>query len=842
MIRGAMGGVGRRFFGSFCALWLLAGAANAQVCEGKWQPGQGIPGVSGVVNAVVALANGDLVVGGTFDLAGGVVAHNVALYHPATGQFSPLGTGLDGTVQSLIVMPNGQVVAGGGFRHGSEVEIPYIGLWNGSEWSPLGTGLNNVVNALDLLPNGNLVAGGAFTQTAGGTHLAYVARWNGSAWFPLANGAIELTNVVNALVTLPNGNVIVGGDFLQDFAHSVTWNRVARWDGSTWNAMGTGIPGATGSVVVEALARMPNGDVVVGGAFSSAGGVTVSNVARWNGSAWSNMGTGNDGQVRRLRVRTSGTLVAAGFFSPTDGTASYPIAQWNGSSWSKLTPVAPLDTVNALASLADGELAVAGFAANGVSVAVLDAAGQAWQVAPGAGFSNPIRALVRLSNGDIVAGGAFGSVGGVAMNHIARWNGTSWLPLGTGINGAVESLAVLTNGTLVAGGVFSQAGGVAAANIAAWNGSTWSALGAGLPGEVATLLALDANDFVAGGSFSAVIGGVQNKNLAHWHSGAWLSDFGGGTSGRVLGLTRDGTNGIIAAGQFNQAGSIGTAGLAAFSFVNSSWFSLVSSTDGAITSVLELPSGDVIVGGLFSSLGGAPGLFSVARLPFFTTTWVPIGGGLSAGSQVDTVAVRPNGDIVVAGSFDYSGSARASGIALWNGSVWKRMGPGILDHTVYAVLPLPNNDVVVGGDFLRAGLETSAYYARFAEATGPDTDGDGSRDMCDVCPFVSDPNQTDSGGVGTSQEDGIGDACQCGDVTGDGVVDEEDWSGIRGGLAGFPYAVIHADHCSVSGAIDAGLLTSGMRRDCDEADAARIARALLGYGPSLGQSCAAAAP
>ena len=50
-----------------------------------------------------------------------------------------------------------------------------------------------------------------------------------------------------------------------------------------------------------------------------------------------------------------------------------------------------------------------------------------------------------------------------------------------------------------------------------------------------------------------------------------------------------------------------------------------------------------------------------------------------------------------------------------------------------------------------------------------DTDGDGVPDDSDNCPFAANPGQEDVGGIGASSgPDGIGDACQCGDISGNG--------------------------------------------------------------------------
>lgn len=58
------------------------------------------------------------------------------------------------------------------------------------------------------------------------------------------------------------------------------------------------------------------------------------------------------------------------------------------------------------------------------------------------------------------------------------------------------------NGTdLYAGGTFTTAGGVTVNRIAKWNGTTWSALGSGMPSAVLAL-AVRGTDIFAGGSFN----------------------------------------------------------------------------------------------------------------------------------------------------------------------------------------------------------------------------------------------------------------------------------------------------------------------------------------------------
>jgi hypothetical protein len=59
------------------------------------------------------------------------------------------------------------------------------------------------------------------------------------------------------------------------------------------------------------MAVLPNGDLVVGGSFIRAGGVPAFNVSRWNGTAWTPMGTGVDNFVRSMTVMPNGDVIAA---------------------------------------------------------------------------------------------------------------------------------------------------------------------------------------------------------------------------------------------------------------------------------------------------------------------------------------------------------------------------------------------------------------------------------------------------------------------------------------------------------------------------------------------------
>jgi hypothetical protein len=268
-----------------------------------------------------------LVIGGNFRIAGNAQVNNVVVYDPNTGNWSPLGSGVNDWVNALAVLPNGDLVAGGKFDVAGGTTAYKVARWNGSTWSSMGSGLTGDVYSLAALPNGDLVAGGNYV----------ISRWDGSTWSQMGSG---VSGIVHALKVLPNGDLVAGGDFTT--IGGVSARYIARWDGSIWSPFGSGMSNNS-STQVNALVSLTNGDLVAGGEFFSAGGVSASRIARWNGSSWSSIGSGvgrndlSDQAVIDLAVLSNGDLVAGGGFMTAGGVVAPYIARW-------ATPVPPTIT------------------------------------------------------------------------------------------------------------------------------------------------------------------------------------------------------------------------------------------------------------------------------------------------------------------------------------------------------------------------------------------------------------------------------------------------------------------------------------------------------------------
>ena len=336
-----------------------------------------------------------------------------------------------------------------------------------------------------------------------------------ATWSPL--GAGIASGQVNAIVADASGALYVGGSFTT--AGGVTVNNVAKYDPGTgaWSALGSGVTGTVNALAVDAA-----GNVYAGGNFTAAGSVTTGNIAKWSPSGsgtWSALSSGiSGGQVNALAIDSAGSVYVGGTFTTAGGVSANKIAKWtpsgSGSGWSALrTGVG--GTVNALAIDSAGSVYVGGgfTTADGATanrIAKWD--GTAWS-ALGSGVDSNVWALA-VGGGVVYVAGDFTTAGGASADKVATWNPAgsgSWAPLGAGLDGRGTALALDSSGRLFAGGAFSTAGGISADKVAMWDGGAWSALGSGVNGQVLAITAVASGSVYAGGLFTTAGGSPANR-------------------------------------------------------------------------------------------------------------------------------------------------------------------------------------------------------------------------------------------------------------------------------------------------------------------------------------------
>lgn len=268
-------------------------------------------------------AAGNLYAGGYFqNLAGNHGADYFAKYTVSTNTWSSLGN-IDNGVRSIAISPEGVIYIGGQFGSiNGNANCKYIAYWNGTVWAPLATGIPfNLlgVTALKFQPNGNLVIGGGFLNAAG-VGGNYVCYWNGSAFKSFAEfGATEIEHDVMCVDISPDGTIYIGGDFT-NAGGDPNANRLAKWNGSNWGSVGGSSVGGGASPCVYKIDCASDGSVYIAGQFTTIGSLTLTDrIAVYKNGAWQPLDIDLPGTpfVFSILRASDGSLYVGGTFNTT---------------------------------------------------------------------------------------------------------------------------------------------------------------------------------------------------------------------------------------------------------------------------------------------------------------------------------------------------------------------------------------------------------------------------------------------------------------------------------------------------------------------------------------------
>lgn len=706
----------------------------AQNAEPRWDDRFWSFGIDGEVHASATDDEGNLYIAGSFKRAGGLAVNGIAKWDGVRWQSLGQGFGprVNGSIRDIVFDDEGNLLVGGDFYEvvqddDSIVPASNLAKWNGSSWASMGTGVNGIVYALELGNSNTVYIGGEFSQDgAEEFELSKVASWNGSNLDPVGNGLGTFSSVVVRDLALgADGSIYAAGTELA--------GGLFKWDGQNWSSFGARHAGSVHTITVD-----DSNQVYVGGTFQVVtqpdnSQLTVNRIARWNGSSWDALGSGFDADVMALHLDVSGTLYAAGkFVASGDGaTAFNQVARWDGN-WEALgvaSSVSPGAAVNTLLTDDQQNLYVGGAIRQMNAVLVNGIGywdGQIWKGIGQDGLDNDVFALAFGNADEVYAGGAFAFAGPVAAMNIARFDNGGWSALGGGIDGAfVEDIVVDAAGIVYAAGDFEavvQADGtvVEAGSVARWDGTSWSALGNGFDGPVYALALGSDGTLYAGGEFTKDSNGQGAfAYLASWDGAAW-AQVGPGLDGPVNALAVTGTGDLYAGGSFTSAGAVANTSFLA-RWDGSNWQAVSDATklDDEVYALALSDAGVLAIGGAFTEVEEGFSANFVAQ--WDGSTWAPIGSQNSNGVTaccVESLIYNTNGDLVVSGGFEgvrrpAGPDVQASHIASWSiTSGWKPMSLG-LDAPAYA-MTAQGNDLFIGGDFLTAGGRPSTHLARWS--------------------------------------------------------------------------------------------------------------------------------
>ncbi len=286
--------------------------------------------------------------------------------------------------------PLGHVlVVGGYFASIGGVSTNRVAIWDGVAWSAMGG--NELVNGVTDLAvyRGNLYCAADALY-----------KWNGSNWVWQSTAPIAIWRLL-----VVGDDLIIGGCFP---------GCIRRWDGTSSHEFGEGMAdGYLGDdACVDHLAEF-NGQIVAAGNFGAADGKPVGPVCRWTGATWEDLGVDAPGATCY-----SMTVFGSNVYAGLGGSGAPELARWNGEEWSEIGEID--DRVYHLAPFREQLLVSGVFDEPFGSVALL----RQGEFAPmGAGLDHTLFDSLEFQ-GDLIVGGAFDTVDGMAISNFAIWEAT----------------------------------------------------------------------------------------------------------------------------------------------------------------------------------------------------------------------------------------------------------------------------------------------------------------------------------------------------------------------------------------------------------------------------------
>ena len=322
-----------------------------------------------------------------------------------------------------------------GFNDSTFPFLQYPGTQGGVSDSANGNG--GAVYAVAEQPDGKTIVAGSFISFDSIPYNRIVRLLNNGYQDPtfLVSPNSGADDVINAVALQPDGKILIGGNF-------TSFNGLSRYHIARLNANGsldgTFNPGLGVNGVVWALALQTNGQVIIGGSFTSVNGTNMANVARLNANGsldtGFNPGFGPDDTVYALAVDATNRVYVGGGFTSVAGQRSGGVARLNADGSLDTTFSPGIGTYN-----------------------------------PTTGSTDPVYALALQSNGQLLAGGSFTWVEMTGINGICRFNtdgmvdltfstlGTNngtWNPA-TGIADTVNAITLDASENIMVGGDFT---------------------------------------------------------------------------------------------------------------------------------------------------------------------------------------------------------------------------------------------------------------------------------------------------------------------------------------------------------------------------------------------------
>ena len=565
---------------------------------------------------------------------------------------------------------------------------------NGTLDATFNTSPNNSVEAAALQTDGKILIAGNFT-TINGTPRGGLARLNGDGTLDPSFQPQVLSAGFNqfCIAIQADGKVLVGGGYTAVVGtSSVLLPGVNRFN--TDGTRDTSFSGPSLNSIFD-IEIQSDGKIIVGGAFPR--GLARLTVTGAVDNSFTLGTSGFDSFVYDTEVTSDDKIIVAGNFTQLNGSSMAYVCRLNANGTLDGTYAANNkfnNTVFSIHLLSDGQLLVAGFfnLFDGTSVnrlARLSPAGvrdATLSIGTGPGATG-LRQVMANSTGDIlVTGVSMTTFNGQPRNHLAIVNSTGTLRATAALNLRAfgEGRKIVAQGTdkllLAADGEVNGTTTVGLVRLNLNGTIDGSFLGNSKPSSSVSAIALGASGSILIGGFFTAYDGVTTNHVAR------LSATG----------VRDAT--------FTTNGGAGL--------------------NGAVSAILPLPDGKILLGGGFTSFNGTArrSLLRLNADGSLDATFNAGNGFLSTSGPtvIRDLAVQADGKILVAGEFEGFAGIATRGLFRLNvdgthdpsfliGTGISRSGAAISEVT--GVKVLSNNKILIGGSFDRINGVSKLHLA-----------------------------------------------------------------------------------------------------------------------------------
>jgi uncharacterized delta-60 repeat protein len=516
-----------------------------------------------------------------------------------------IGTGPNNDPASVQVQSDGKIVIVGSFTTFNGVTVNRIvrlnsdGTRDTAFTTNTGTAFSAGADLVRIQPNGQIVVSGSF-GSFNGTTSNDLARLNSNGTLDTTfatnvGSGVPLNSFIYYFAIQPDGKIILVGS-LTTFNNTNSGfvfrlNSDGTMDTSFISALGSGAAGTNALTLTVAI--QTDGKILIGGTFTSFGGVAVNRIVRLNSDGtrdnlFFNSFTGFSDNILSLGIQSDGNIVVGGQFLLFYGSSEITL-----NNLARLNSNGTLDT--------------------------------AFKTNNGTGPNGAINVIAVQSDNKILIGGSSGftTFNGTTVNRIARLNSNGTLDTtftantGTAANDVVQDIAIQPDGKIIIVGGFTTFNGTTVNRIARINSN--GTLDTAFTANTGTGFNSATNSVTIQSDGKIVIGG-----------GSFVTTFNGVTVNRIVRLNSDGTRDT------------------AFTTNTGTAFNL----DESVQDIAIQSDGKIILVGYFTSFNGATARRIVrlnsdgTRDTAFTTNT-----GTAANSNINNVEIQSDGKIVILGNF-----------------------------------------------------------------------------------------------------------------------------------------------------------------------------------------------